>query len=903
MLVVVERTCEYAIDPLGIDVPQPRFGWVLASEQRGQMQSAYQVLIASSAEKLQADTGDKWDSGKVDSDESVHVPYGGAALSSGEACWWKVRVWDADGAVSRYSEPATFEMGLLQRSDWEGEWIGADASISAPLLRKEFTIAKELTRARVYISGLGWHELYLNGEKVGDHVLDPATTDYAKQVLYVTHDVTDLLREGANAVGGMLGNGWFSEPEWEAYGDSPRLLVQMTLEYADGDTESLATDGTWKVASGPIVRNDLFGGETYDARLEKPGWAGPGYDDGEWRLALLKAPPGGRMVSQLMPAIKVNQTLKPVKLTNPQPGVFLYDFGQLFGGWARLRVAGERGTQVTIKYSARVFEDSGLIDKRRHEKGNETDTYVLKGDPEGEIYEPRFTYHPVQYVQVEGYPGEPALDSLEGRVVHSAVDLTGDFECSNPLLNQIHRNVVWTFTNGLFGIPLDCLHREHWAWTDPATITGSLYARKHMPLFWTKWLADIVDAQLEDGDIPDVAPAYPTIAVMYPGFKNYPGDPAWGGSYPPLVWFLYQYFGDRRVLEDHYLPMRQWVDHLTSTAEGHLATQGRLGDHMLPGDAPGQEEFASSETPPPVVWTGYYHRDAAILSQAACVLGESADAEKYALLAERIKEAFNDKWFDAATGTYSTASQTANAFPLALGIVPEEHVGHVLENLVSDVIEKRNGHLRTGNTGTTCLIDVLAGYGYGEVLYRIATQTTYPGWGYMVAQGATTIWESWSLVSTVGDSESMIMWATIDEFLYNDLAGIKGPEFYGPRMASPGFREVHIQPYLLGDLQHARASIRTVRGIVSSSWRWTAGGVKLDVTIPANSLAKVSVPKVGPGGATVTEGGGIVWENGRLVRGVAGISGGSESDEYVTFEVGSGSYSFESRDAGEPNGE
>jgi alpha-L-rhamnosidase len=884
----LELKCEYAVSPLGVDVPQPRFSWVLESSQRGQTQSAYQILVASSEEKLQADVGDKWDSGKVASDRSVNLDYEGSALTSGETCRWKVRVWDKDDRVSAYSVPATFEMGLLNEGDWEGEWIGGDVSVSAPLLRKEFEMPGKVVRARVYISGLGWYELYLNGEKVDDHVLDPATTDYAKRVLYATYDVTDLLGEGMNAVGVMLGNGWYSEPGWEKpYGDSPRLLMQMNVEFADGSEMSLASDRTWKVSSGPITRNDLYGGETYDARLERPGWASAGHDDSDWDPAVLKEAPGGTLRSQLMPPIRVNQTIKPIKLTRirARPGVYVYDLGQLFGGWARLRVKGERGRQVTIKYSARIFEDSGLLDKRRHKRGNETDCYTLKGDPGGETYEPRFTYHPVRYVQIEGYPEELTLEDLEGRVVHSAVDLSGDFDCSNPLLNRIHQNVVWTLTNGLFGIPLDCLHREHWAWTDPATVAGSLYPRKHMPLFWTKWLSDIADAQGEHGEVPDIAPNY---------VRREDPDPAWGGNYPILVWYLYQYYGDRRILKEHYAGIKRWVDYLASTANGHLVTKGHYGDHMLPGKAPGKEAFISQETPPPLLWTGYYYRGASIVSQAAEILGKVDDAAHYARLAEHVKDAFNAEWFDQDTKQYATASQTANLFPLVLGIVPKADKEHVVRNIVKDIVEKYSGHHHTGNTGTTCMIDALTEHGQGELLYKIVSQKGYPGWGYMVECGATTIWESWSLASTVGDSESMIMWATIDEFFYDDLAGIKGPDYHGPGYMEPGYCEIHIAPHVLGDLEHARASIKTVRGVVSSSWVRDGRSISLEVTIPVNSRGSVSVPKMGLKDVTVTEGDEIVWFDGGFVGGVPGIAGGSESPDYVTFEVGSGSYRFES---------
>jgi alpha-L-rhamnosidase len=1094
-LSVLELTCEYAVNPLGIDVAQPRFGWTLESSWRGQMQSAYQVLVASSEANLKRNNGDKWDSGKVDSGRSVNIVYQGKPLASREKCWWKVRCWGREGKVGAYSNPATFEMGLLNQEDWQGEWIGAggpgagpgyiagrfgeavdlaerkecvsiehyarlrpnaqitisawimpaefgdqwrqiyrkedgesrqllaigktgntkgvwfglgidgsytehgavvptvkledgkwhlitatydgsfkriyfdgseigshavdgpidkggsaDAYIGswdgrneffyggiddvriynralsareiqtmareragddpalvgwwkldgnlensadgndgsavggsrpAPLLRKEFNVAKKVERARLHISGLGWYELFINGGKVGDNVLDPATTDYHKRILYVTYNVTDRLRKGANAIGVTLGNGWYCEPGHLKYGDSPRLLMQLHIEFADGTTAVVKTDRTWKSSGGPIVQNDISNGEIYDARLEKPGWATAGYDDSEWYHVESRESPGGALESQLMPAIKVMETIKPVKLTNPEPGVYVYDMGQLFGGWARLRVKGPRGTRIAVKYSARLFEDSGLIDKRRHGGYGEIDYYILKG--EGlEVYEPRFTYHPVRYVQIEGHPGEPALEDVEGRVIYSAVDTSGDFECSNPLLNQIHKNVVWTLKNGLFGIPLDCLHREHWAWTDPATVTGNLYPRKHMPLFWTKWVNDIADAQHEDGAVPDVAPTY--------AFNQ--SDPAWGGNYPILVWYLHQYYGDRRIVEEHYDGMKKWIDYLVSIADGHLITDGHYGDHMMPGDAPGMEEFISSETPPPLIWTGYFYRGALVLSKAAGLLGKTEDAERYARLAESIRSAFNDKWLNENTGMYAAGAQTANIFPLALEIVPEANLAGVLKSVTQSITDEHGGHLHTGNTGTTCMIDKLVELGCGDLMYRVVNQTAYPGWGFMVDQGATTIWESWSLLSRVGDAESMIMWATIDELFYHDLAGIGAPEYYGATDMEPGFRQIHIRPHVLGDLKHAGASVKTVRGIISSSWKRTGDSLALDVTIPVNAEAKVSVPTIGLKNVTITEAGKVIWKGGRFVKGVSGITAGSGTEDYITFDVGSGTYSF-----------
>ena len=600
---------------------------------------------------------------------------------------------------------------------------------------------------------------------------------------------------------------------------------------------------------------------------------------------MAKGNPGGQLKAQLMPPIKVNETIEPIKLTNPKPGVYVYDLGQLFGGWARIRVKGQAGTRITIRYSDRLSEDTGLINQEHWTRGHsypETDFYILKGDGE-EVYEPRFTYHPVRYVQIEGYPGEATIEDLEGRVVYSTVDMSGDFQCSDSMVNAIHRNTVWTVKNGLFGIPLDCLHREHWAWTDPATVAGSLYPRNYMPAFWMKWLDDIKDGQRDDGAIPDITPTYP-------GDQS---DPAWGGNYPIFIWYLHQYYDDNRILGEHYDSMKRWMDYLASISDGHIPTEGRFGDHMLPGEAPSMEEFISKETPPTLVWTGYYYIDALIVSRIADMLGKTDDAEFYSSLAESIRDAFNSEWLDADTNQYADGAQTANILAAVSGIVPEANKDGVIENVIKSIKEEYDGHHHTGNTGTTCLLDSLTEYGYGDVLYEVVTAPTYPSWGYMVEQGATTIWEAWGYGSRAGGAESMIMWATVDEFFYNDLAGIKGPEYHGTGYMTPGFREICIKPYVLGGLEHANASIRTIRGVVSAGWKKASNSLTLKVTIPVNSEAKVSVPKIGLKNICVEEGGEVIWKDGSYVGGAIGIAGGNESADYVSFRVGSGSYVFQ----------
>ncbi|MBN2292519.1 MAG: family 78 glycoside hydrolase catalytic domain [Pirellulales bacterium] len=923
---VVETSCEYLADPLGIDVPQPRFTWVLQSDRRGTMQQAYQVLVAGSEEQLANNVGDLWDSGKVESDESVNIEYQGKKLASLQPCFWKVRFWDDQGQASPWSKPATFEMGLLEPSDWHGQWIGLGGEKNkylSSLLRKEFVLGGSVKRARLYAAGIGWSEYYLNGKRVGKNVLDPATTDYDKRILYVIHDVTKLLQPGKNALGAMLGNGWYSEPVARNYGDRPQLLVELVVEMADGTVRRIASDESWRASTGPIVKNDMFGGEVYDARLEKAGWTEPGYGDASWPTATVMKSPGGRLEAQMIEPIRVNCVMKPVKITNPKPGVYVYDFGRYFAGWARLRVKGSEGTKLALRYGTCLFPDAdvaemkkiidrdvraghatrvdpfpGLVDKRHHHGSDgATDYYILKGDPAGEVYEPRFTFHPVRYVQVEGFPGKPTMENLEGCVVHSSVDMTGDFQCSNPLLNQIHRNCVWTFMNEMYGIELDCVYREHWGWLEPASTPATFFARKYIPRFFTKYLRDAQCAQHSNGIIPDVIPAYP-----YKNRKT--GDPAWAGNYPLAVWYTYQYYNDRRLLEQHYESMKRWVNYLTSRAKGHLIDGFYYGDHMLPGDAPGKEEFISKETPPSLLWTGYYYKNALILAQAARILGKTDDANDYDRLAKKIRDALNEKWLDTTRRCYAAGSQTSNIFALAMGVVPEADREGVLQNLTADILEKRSGHLHTGNLGTACVMDALAALGGGETLYRVATSRDYPGWGYMVDQGATTIWEAWGgikdgFIGRNTSEDSMPMFMTIEEFFYNDLAGIVGPDYFGNRTISPGFRDIIIRPCVLGDLANADAKIRTVRGIVGVEWKREKDGVILKATIPVNARAKISIPKLGMKRPFIEEQGKRVWENGAYCSGVSGIVGGTEEEAFVTLDVGSGKYSFVLREGTE----
>lgn len=888
--------CEYTKNPLGLDTKQPRFSWTLTSLQRGQMQTAYQILVASSLEKLTMERGDKWDSGKLDSDQSVNVVYQGKALASGERCWWEVRVWDKDGKASIFSEPATFEMGLLKQSDWQGQWIEAAQHISAPLFRRDFTISGDIKRARAYISGLGWNEFYINGEKVSNHVLDPATTYYNNdqpfeldsRVLYATHDVTGYLHKGQNAMGVILGNGWYSNDYGDlgefiigrqSFGDRPILLIKMDIEYTDGRVESIVTDDNWRVSNGPITANEICLGEDYDARLEKVGWDSPGYNDYKWNKAVVADPPSGKLVSQIMPAVMVMKTLKPVKITQPTEGVYIYDFGQHFSGWTRLRVEGPRGTKVTIRHAGLLYDDGRIDTRNQREEAKQTDTYILKGEGTEE-WEPRFTLHGFRYAEITGFPGTPTLINLEGRFAYNGVETSGSFECSNNLLNQIHSNVCWTFMSSLQGIPQDAAERpERVAWLgDTGFVLEDYLYNFSTVLFWTKWLDDIKDSQKHNGDIPVVSP---------PNWRNnYKMWPDWKSTYPLVVWYLYQYYSDERVLATHYEGIAKLVEFLGTKADNYVINEG-LGDHMEPDRAAGYCNFAPTRTPAKVTSTGFYFFDTWILAQSAKVLGNTEDYKRYSALADNIRKAFNETFLNNETNQYATGSQTANAMSLHLGLVPKERQEAVLKNLVDDITIKNEGHLSTGIIGTNALVQALGDLGRADVMYEIATKTTFPSWGYTISKGATTIWESFELNSQKPyvTSVNMKMFGTIDKFFYKDLAGIG--------LGDIGFKEITIRPCIVGDLTYAKASLKTVRGLIAVDWKRADRSVEMKVTLPPNSLGKVSVPKLQMENVTITESGNTVWKDGLYVGGVVGITGGCETEDYITFDVGSGFYLFQ----------
>ena len=964
-----DARCEHLADPLGLDRPAPSFSWRIRASGRGRRQSAYRVLVASAPGVLEAGAGDKWDSGRVASDATAGVAYAGAPLGSGERCWWQVQVWDEDGRRGADSPAAVFEMALLVPEDWAAAWIGADPAVSAPLLRREFRLTGPPERARCYVTGLGYYELYVNGRRVGDQVLDPATTYYhndqpfelGSRVLYAAHDVTRLLRAGENAVGLMLGHGWYSAEDdvppspshREPYGPAPVGLLQLAVELDGGERVRVVSDDAWTVSAGPVVYNDYCHGETYDARLEQPGWAEPGFDDSGWAPARPAPAPSGVLRAQPLPPIRVVRTLDPVSTTTPEPGsddeagaglggrdddrpgrqtATVYDFGQNLTGWTRLRVSGPAGSRVTVRHGHGVGAD-GRLDNRSnmyawpddpqlraaglaeaeegfehggvgfHHGARQTDQYVLRGaaDPAGgladrqaedqtrardptadgapdgrgsEVWEPRFTLHGFRCAEAVCDHGV-TVEGIEARHARTAVAETGSFECSDELVNRIHRNVTWTFASSMQGFPQDAADRsERVGWLGDPVAGDFAFTFDSLPL-WSKWLDDLADSQKPDGDLPVIAPLH--WRRTHDAYLMYP---VWKSSYPVVAWDLYLEYGDARILEDHYERIEALVAFLGRHAEGGLLSGG-LGDHMEP-QPDGTSTFEPVRTPAGLTSTAFFCRGAEILAMAAEVLGRRDRAERYWGLAADIAAAFNRAYFDAETSNYATGSQAANAVPLALGLVPPEHEAAVLANIVAD-IESRGGRLSTGMLGTDALIRVLSEHGRADVIHSIATAPDFPSWGEQAAKGATTLWEAWEGETDPQLSYNMKLFGSIQKFFFRDLAGI--------RRAAPGYAAFTVAPQVVGGLEWARADIDTVRGPISSSWRLEDGAFELEVEAPPNTRAAIRVPKLGWAEPSITEGGEPVWP-GVAAGARPGIARAFDEAETVAFEVGSGRYSF-----------
>ena len=891
ILTVENLRCEYKANPQGIDVKQPQLSWELASDLRGQKQTAYRLLVASSEENLKNNKGDIWDSGKITSDQSAQIVYKGSPLQSDRTYYWKAAVWGKDGKTTVWSAPAFWITGLFKESDWQAKWIGLDKNdtprnldslirpLSARMLRKEFSVNKKIKRATTFVSGLGLFELYLNGQKIGDQVLAPALSEYNKRTYYMTFDVTGNLANGKNAVGVILGNGRYFAPRTDAptgtktYG-YPKLLLQINIEYTDGSRETVYSDESWKLTTdGPIIANNEYDGEIYDARKEISGWNLAGFDDSGWQKAELVEKPGKLLRAQPNEPIKITETIKPVKISEPKPGMYIFDMGQNMVGWVKLKVQGKRGTKVKLRFAEALKDDGTLyLDNIRGAKV--TDIYILKGSGE-EIWQPRFTYHGFRYVEVSGYPGKPALSAIEGQVVHDALEKSGTFKTSNELINQIYKNAVWGIRGNYRSMPTDCPQRdERQGWLGDRSVEsrGESFIHNIFNLY-RKWLIDMYDAQLENGSIPDVAPSY---------WPFYSDNVTWPGSFIVIPEMLFEQYGDTATIRYLYPGMKKWITHMSTYIEDDIIPRDTYGDWCVP---PQDRKSIHSSDPQRItsgelIGTAYFYHELMLMNHYAQLLEREEDAARYLRQAEAMKKAFNRKFLETHNVIYGNNTQTANVLPLAFGLVPPKYHKKVFNNLIDNIMGKSGGHIGTGLIGAQWLMRVLTENGRADIAYKLASQTTYPSWGYMVKNGATTIWELWNGDTgnpAMNSRNHVMLLGDLIVWFYENLSAIKSD------VQSQGFKHIIMKPEPVKGLTSVEASYHSQHGKIISQWHIKNNEFYWDITIPANTTATVYIP---------AENEKVVYESGAIAGKAEGVTFVKTEGKRAVFKIESGHYSF-----------
>lgn len=885
---IMRLRTDHAHEPLGIDEARPRFSWQLQSDRRGFRQEAYRVEVRIDDEPEIV----VWDSEWVNRADQFGVEYSGAALRSRTRYAWRVRIRAEDGTEA-VSDEAHFETAFLSSQEWSAEWLACVAMapvVSSPLFRREFDLDADVSRARIYVSGIGYYELFVNGARIGDSVLDPAWTDYNARVLYATYDVTHQLTKGPNVIGVALGNGWFqSVPAAVPSQLQPQLILELHVDLADGRSIRICTDrrDNWMTTiDGPLIDNSIYGGEAYDARREISGWAEPGprFKDtnARWREALPVEPPGGVLLAQGLEPIRVVKEISPANVRRIGPATHIVDFGQNFAGWVRIRLAGEAGTVVTLQH-AELLNDDGTVNRVNLRTATATDRYILAGD-ESRWFEPHFTYHGFRFVQVDGYEAEFSENDIRGCVVRSDVEQIGHFDSDNDLINRIHHNVVWTEESNLYGLPTDCPQRdERLAWLNDMTVRGEQAVHNFgLARLYGKWFTDILDSQgLVTGAIADTAP--------YVRFGHRPADPV-ASSFLLVPWLLRAHYGESRWIERHYGDLGRWVSFLQSLFHNGIIEQSEIGDWAPPVSEAVQGSAGSGAmsavTPGGLISTGFLYLNLQLMRDFALILGLQEDANKYEQEASTVKDAINDRYLNRLLSRYGPGNQASNGFALYLGIVPPDVEEEVLGQLIRD-IKEHDYHLTTGNLCTKYVMDVLGKYGRSDIALKLLTQRTYPSWGYMVEMGATTIWERWEhvtggVLAGMG-SHNHPMYGAVDSWLYRYLGGI------APNWDQPGFGEILIEPTLPEGLNQIDCSLATPRGLLRSAWERSDEETSFTIIVPANATASVLLP-VKP-----TD---VIRESGIELRGTpeeAGIDGVSSVTREATgtrIHLGSGEYRF-----------
>ncbi|MDQ0915544.1 glycoside hydrolase family 78 protein [Paenibacillus sp. V4I5] len=880
---VSELKTEYIENPLGIVTTVPRLSWMMESEENGQVQSAYHVLVASRPELLNENKGDLWDSGKVQSDQSIHVSYEGTPLESKRVYYWQVRVWDKRDIVSEWSRSAHWSMGILNQDEWQARWIGRTKPqntelLPSPYMRKTFRIEKPVRQAFIYASALGLYELHINGERVGRDYFAPGWTDYNIRVQVQTYDVTSYLSTGSMALGAIIGTGWYAGHVGmfgpNRYGDNPYLLLELHIEYEDGSNQIVVTDESWKAFAGPILYSDLLKGESFDARLEPKGWSLPGFDDDTWETPVVLERYVGVLTAQVDPPVQVMKELLPISMKKTPRGSYLFDMGQNMVGWVRLQIEdGQEGQEVTVSCAEMLNDDNTLYTINLREAVQQ-EIYILRGERE-ECLEPHFTFHGFRYVEVMGLTNSPTLQTVIGRVVHSATPQTGWLETSDVMLNKLLSNIEWGQRGNFLSVPTDCPQRdERLGWTGDAQIFARTASfNMDVGRFFNKYMIDVIDAQRPSGAFPDVAPD-----SGWEEFKHNhtelnwhaPDNGGWGDAGVVIPWTVYQVYGDHRNLEECYPAMIRWVEYLEANTVNLIRPgYSNYGDWLS----------IHADTPKDVLDTAYFAYSTLLLSKSAKALGKEEDTRKYADLFERIKQAFSEAFVDEA-GRIKGDTQTVYVLALKMNLLTEEQRNHAVRYLAGN-IQLHGNHLTTGFLGVGYLLPALTEGGREDLAYTLLNQGTFPSWLYSIKHGATTIWERWDAWTETNGFQNPGMnsfnhysLGSVGEWMYQNIMGINTDE------DSPGYKHIVIHPRPGGGLDFAKGEFHSVYGRIRVEWKLERSLFVLKVQIPVNTTATIYVP------------GAVMNEDGHVTEGVHYV--GTENNKSV-YSAGSGSYTFISR--------
>ncbi|WP_170147984.1 alpha-L-rhamnosidase [Marinoscillum furvescens] len=889
-LTAYDLKVEYLENPSAIDVEHPRFSWKVRGEGRNRVQSAYQIVVATTREKLAAGDWDVWDTGKAVTNQTNQIEYNGALLESKAEYHWKVRVWDEGDIRSEWSVPAKWSMGVLHFSDWEGLFIGLDVgqfegnkydSLYLPparYLRKSFSVDKKVKRATAYTTALGVYEFRLNGAKVGDYYLLPGWTDYNKRVYYQSFDVTDMITTGENVVGAVVADGWYSGYIGYAllvrldkvrgfYGENPSFMGQIVIEYEDGSEEVIASNKSWKASQGGIREADILMGETYDATQQNEGWDAPGFEDSLWMSPKVYTYPNGRLQAYPGELIEERERLTPLSVKEPKPGTYVFDLGKNIAGIAELKVRGQKGTKVKIKYGE-ILNSDGTVLTENLRMARATDTYILSGQGE-ELWQPKFTYHGFQYVQVTGYPGEPDADAITGIALSSIATDASTFKSSNGMNNQLYSNILTTQSANFFEVPTDCPQRdERLGWTgDAQTYCRSASYNADVSAFFTKFLVDLDDAQRWYGAYPNFAP--------FPYSRPDQYAPAWMDAGVIIPWNMYKVYGDTRIVERMYPGMKKFMDFQADASTDYLRPGGgnNWGDWLAVDEQTSHDFIGSS----------YYGYDAKLMAEMAEAIGENEDAVSYMNLFNNIKKAFAKKYI-LENGYTTEDTQTSYALALYFGLYPHDLAQKGADRLAEKVINNGN-KFSTGFLGTKHVMLALAQYGYADLCFKLFQQTEYPSWGYSVVNGSTSIWERWNSYTKNPDENSSLNAAmnSFSHYAFGSVAEWMFIHGLGIDTNDEGFRNIIIKPAISKEMGSMVGSYESINGLIESGWEMKGNRLTLNVTVPANTRAEVYIPtsKI----ASIKEGKTKLNKH-------EGLKILEVIEDEAVVEIGSGKYSF-----------